>query len=136
MAGIERRRRQRSHRLEVAFEALPDALAMPAKYVALALAAAPLQILVERFEARKVRQRDHEVAPRPAHQALHRPLGLSRRLPLIRPGRTNVSGSRTHSTRSVGGSSRSFSSRPVGSEQIELGIAIEHTNLRGASYYN
>ena len=55
MTGIERRRRQRGHRLEVAFEALADTLAMPEKNVALALAAAPLQILVERFEARKVR---------------------------------------------------------------------------------
>ena len=74
MAGIERRRGQRGHRLQIAFEALADALAMPTKNVALALAAAPLEILVERFEARKVRQRDHEVAPRPAHQTLHRPL--------------------------------------------------------------
>jgi len=74
MAGIERRRGQRGHRLQIAFEALACALAMPTKNVALALAAATLKILVERFEARKVRQRDHEVAPRPAHQALHRPL--------------------------------------------------------------
>ena len=74
MTGIERRRRQRGHRLEVAFEALPDALAMPAKNVTLALAAALLQILVERLEACKARQRNHEVAPRPAHQTLHRPL--------------------------------------------------------------
>ena len=71
MTGIERRRRQRGHRLEVAFEALADALAMPAKNVALALAAALLQVLVERLEACKTRQRNHEVAPRPAHQTLH-----------------------------------------------------------------
>ena len=74
MTGIERRRRQRGHRLEVAFEALGDALAVPAKNVALALAAALLQVLVERLEARKARQRNHEVAPRPAHQTFHRPL--------------------------------------------------------------
>ena len=74
MTGIEWRRRQRGHRLEVAFEALADALAVSAKNVALALAAALFQVLVERFEACKARQRNHEVAPRPTHQTLHRPL--------------------------------------------------------------
>ena len=76
MTGIERRRRQRGHRLEVAFEALGDALAVPAKNVALAFAAALFQVLVERLEARKARQRNREVAPRPAHQTFHRPLSL------------------------------------------------------------
>ena len=74
MAGIERCRGQRCHRFEIAFEALADALAMPAKNVALALAAALFQVLVERFEACKARRRNHEVAPRPTHQTLHRPL--------------------------------------------------------------
>ena len=74
VTSIEWRRRQRGHRLEVAFEALADALAMPAKYVALALAAALLQILVECFEARKAWKRHHEVAPRPAHQTFDRSL--------------------------------------------------------------
>ena len=63
MTGIERRARQRGHRLEVALQALRDALSVPAQHVALSLAAALLQIQVERLEARKARQRHHEVAP-------------------------------------------------------------------------
>ena len=59
MTGIERRARQRGHRLEVALQALRDALSVPAQHVALSLAAALLQIQVERLEA----QRHHEVAP-------------------------------------------------------------------------
>ena len=49
-----------------------------------------------------------------ADEPLDSPFGLSCRLPLIRPGRTNVSGSRTPSTRSMVGSSRSFNARPAG----------------------
>ena len=37
MTGVERRRRQRGHRLEVVFEALADALAVPARRIAKAL---------------------------------------------------------------------------------------------------
>ena len=74
MTGVERRRRQRGHGLEVKLQALADALAVSAKNIALALAAAALQILVEHFEAHKARLRRHEVASRPTHQALHRSL--------------------------------------------------------------
>ena len=44
MTGIERRARQRGHRLEVAFQALRDALSVPVQHVALSFAAALLQI--------------------------------------------------------------------------------------------
>ena len=58
-SSIERRARQRG-RLEVALQALRDALSVPAQHVTLSLAAALRPLSASRLAAR---QRHHEVAP-------------------------------------------------------------------------
>src|SRR5690606_13369218 len=62
-AGIEWRRRQGMHGIEIALQPLTDRLAFAAQPVALALAALLFQPGVECLPCRKLRDRDHEVAP-------------------------------------------------------------------------
>src|SRR5690606_27134750 len=63
VAGIEWRRRQGMHGIEIALQPLTDRLAFAAQPVALALAALLFQPGVECLPCRKLRDRDHEVAP-------------------------------------------------------------------------
>ena len=74
LAGLKGRTRHRAHGLAVAFQALSDALLVSAQHRVLTRTAALLEPAVQRLEVPEARQRHHEVAPRPAHQALHRPL--------------------------------------------------------------
>src|SRR5690606_35126338 len=70
IAGIEGSRRERAHRGKVTLQSFPDRLAFTAQDSTLSLAALLLQPEVERFPARELRHRHHEVTPRIAHQTL------------------------------------------------------------------
>ena len=70
VAGLERRCRQRRHRLEIALEPLADRLVVTAQDLHLPLAALLLQPGVEVVPGRKPRQRHHEVPSRPADDPL------------------------------------------------------------------
>ena len=74
LAGLKGRAGYRPHGLAVGGQALTDGLLVSAQHRLLTRPAARLEPAVHRLEVPKARQRHHEVASRPAHQALHRPL--------------------------------------------------------------